>query len=89
LALGTLKGNSFVDGKRKFFRSFEKVISDSFHYRLKIASPFITWTKERVLKCGNDLPLSLSFSCLSPKGYQPCRKCNKCAERMKVFKRGI
>lgn len=85
VAVGTLKGNPFVDGKAAFFKDLERVIRSSLNFPIKVYSPFVKWKKERVLRHGKDLPLHLTFSCLNPKGKKHCGKCNKCAERARAF----
>lgn len=85
LAVGTLKGNPFVDGKRKFFKTFEVVSRSALDHSLKIKSPFIGWTKPKVLRYGKKLPMNVTFSCLDPQKRKHCGNCNKCAERAKSF----
>ena len=82
--LGTLKGNPFPDASQKFFQLYEKLIAQGLQYKIKIKAPFINKTKKEIVKLAHRLPLQLSFSCLNPKGLQPCGKCNKCAERDKI-----
>jgi len=84
--LGTLKGNPFPDATQKFFQLYEKLIAQGLRYKIKIKAPFINKTKKVILGSGKGLPLHLTFSCLNPHGIQPCRQCNKCAEKDKTRK---
>ncbi len=86
LALGPLKTNPFPDAKSSFFKNLEKICSDGLNFKLKIKTPFLKKTKNEVMKLGKNLPLHLTFSCLSPIGNNHCGKCNKCAERKKAFR---
>lgn len=85
IAIGSLKGNPFRDGRPAFFKTLEKIIFESLDHPVTIKSPFAKWSKERVLRYGKELPLHLSFSCLNPNGYKHCGRCNKCAERSRAF----
>jgi len=39
----------------------------------------------RNMALGRNLPLKLTFSCISPVSGQHCGRCNKCAERRRAF----
>lgn len=86
LALGPLKTNPFPDAKPSFFKNLEKVCSGGLNFKLKIRTPFLNWNKTQVMKLGKNLPLHLTFSCISPIENRHCGKCNKCAERKEAFK---
>jgi 7-cyano-7-deazaguanine synthase len=43
-------------------------------------------TKRQVMELGRDLPLELTFSCISPVDSLHCGRCNKCAERQAAFR---
>jgi len=87
IAIASLKGNPFPDGKRSYFNLLQKILSRSFKRKIKILTPFRNFGKLRVIRTNKDLPLHLTFSCLTPKGIHHCGKCNKCAERMRAFKK--
>jgi 7-cyano-7-deazaguanine synthase len=38
------------------------------------------------MELGSELPLALTFSCISPRGGLHCGACNKCAERQAAFR---
>jgi len=90
IAVGSLGHNPFPDATPEFFRDFAAVAGEALDFRIKIIAPFRALTKEQVVRRGLrlDLPLHLSFSCISPKAGLHCGHCNKCAERQKAF-RGI
>lgn len=79
IAIGTLRGNPFADATPKFFRDFARVSG------VCVIAPLRGLTKAQVLRRGRGLPLHLTFSCLNPKRNRPCGRCNKCAERRRVF----
>lgn len=81
LAIGTLAGNPFPDATLPFFDSTSQTISLALGFRIEIAAPFRELTKQEVVERGKKLPLHLSFSCLKPRGFRHCHRCNKCAER--------
>lgn len=87
LALGPLKTNPFPDARAAFFRSIERACSEGLHEKIKIVTPFLSRTKNQVMAIGRNLPLELTFSCLAPKKYLHCGRCNKCAERKKAFRK--
>jgi 7-cyano-7-deazaguanine synthase len=86
LAIATLEGNPFPDGKPSYFRMLEKVLSQSFARRIQIRTPFRNISKQEVIKRSPELPWHLTFSCISPEGTKHCGRCNKCAERQRAFK---
>ena len=86
LSIGVLKGNPFPDGKRPFFNNLERLLSQSFKQKLSIITPFHTLTKKEVIKRFDEMPLRSTFSCIAPKKGKPCGNCNKCGERLKVFR---
>jgi 7-cyano-7-deazaguanine synthase len=77
----------------------EQACSAALDFKFRIHAPFLTLSKREVMKLGRNLPLELTFSCLSPqkqkgtvpqKGDSPlllhCGRCNKCAERKRAFR---
>ena len=86
LALGPLKSNPFPDARPEFFKTMERTIQRGLNFSIKIHVPFLKYSKAQVMALGHDLPLHLTFSCLSPKKMVHCGRCNKCAERKKAFR---
>jgi 7-cyano-7-deazaguanine synthase len=86
VALATLQGNPFPDGRPAYFRRLAALLSQSFLKPIQISVPFRNWTKKKVIQSYRDWPLHLSFSCINPKGLKHCGRCNKCAERKKAFR---
>jgi 7-cyano-7-deazaguanine synthase len=85
LALATLAANPFHDATQSFFRTFEEMIREAVGAGLHISRPFERLSKQNVLAMGRELPLELTFSCLSPVDQTHCGHCNKCAERRRAF----
>jgi 7-cyano-7-deazaguanine synthase len=85
LALGSLGSNPFPDSTPDFFRKLESLLNQAMGGGLKLIRPFDRLHKTDVLLRGKDLPLHLTFSCISPKDGRHCGTCNKCAERKKGF----
>ena len=85
LALAVLAGNPFADATDEFFRRFEAALQQATGKPLRIVRPFAGMTKGDVVRLGRDLPLELSFSCISPLEGLHCGRCNKCAERQRAF----
>ena len=86
LALGVLESNPFADATPAFFDALEAVLSRSTGDRLRIVRPFARMSKPEVMRLGRDLPLELTFSCISPTDGLHCGQCNKCAERTRAFR---
>lgn len=87
LALATLSNNPFDDAKAEFFERFEGMIGAASGRVVRIVRPFEQLSKSRVMELGRRLPLSISFSCLSPVHGMHCGACNKCGERRRAFRR--
>jgi 7-cyano-7-deazaguanine synthase len=86
LLLGALKTNPFKDGHKKYFSLLQQIINQSVAHPPKIKTPFSTKTKLQVIRRGKELPLHLTFSCLSAVKEKHCGRCNKCAERILGFR---
>lgn len=86
IASGILKGNPFPDSTPLFFRTMETALSEGLRAPLTVITPYAQLSKREVLERGRALPLSLTFSCIAPKGTAHCGKCNKCAERIRAFR---
>ena len=91
IALGPLAGNPFPDARPAFFYAMEQAISLGLDHRIEIATPFLTWEKEHVIKRGVELgvPFEYTLSCMNPvltDGLpQHCGLCSKCRERRDAF----
>ena len=85
IALGPLQSNPFPDASRTFFRLLEKTCARAFNISFKIHTPFLKCSKKQVLRQWKHLPLHLTFSCIHPKAFTHCGRCNKCAERKQAF----
>ena len=85
VVLGVLRGNPFSDSKPRFLKDMESAINDALRSRLKVSAPYTKLHKDGVARLaarlGKRFPLELTFSCLRPRGVNPCGKCSKCAER--------
>lgn len=87
IAIGTLAGNPFPDATAAFFQSLAAVLGVALKTDIMISSPYIFLSKEEVMRRGRRFPLELTFSCINPRGRNPCRRCNKCAERKRASPR--
>ena len=91
IALGPLAGNPFPDARPAFFSSMAQALSLGLDHAIEIATPFLEWEKDAVIKRGVELavPLELTLSCMSPlitSGLpQHCGLCSKCRERRDAF----
>jgi 7-cyano-7-deazaguanine synthase len=85
LALGVLGSNPFGDATQEFFASFEAALNCGPDGRVRLVRPLGGMTKREVMQLGRDLPLGLTFSCVSPVGGLHCGACNKCGERRGAF----
>jgi 7-cyano-7-deazaguanine synthase len=86
LALATLANNPFDDATPQFFTAFEAMIREATQERVEIKRPFEQLQKRQVMELGRNVPLELTFSCLSPIDGMHCGQCNKCAERQLAFR---
>jgi len=86
ILMGILKGNPFPDAHPRFLNPFLGALGRGVRFKMAVQTPFARMSKAQVRRRGRGLPLHLTFSCLSPKGFNPCGRCNKCAERDKVLK---
>ena len=88
IALGPLAGNPFPDARPQFFTAMSKALSLGLDHSIEVATPFLDWEKEDVIKRGVELnvPLELTLSCMNPSaGPQHCGSCSKCRERRDAF----
>ena len=88
IALGPLAGNPFPDARPQFFDAMSRALSLGLDQSIEIATPFLDWSKEDVIRCGVELkvPLELTLSCMNPSpGPVHCGLCSKCRERRDAF----
>lgn len=93
VALGPLAGNPFPDARADFFAAMARALTLGLDHPVEIAAPFVTWTKEDVIRRGLELgvPLGLTLSCMKPvRGSAAdlplhCGLCSKCRERRDAF----
>jgi len=88
IALGPLAGNPFPDARPEFFASMSTSLSLGLDHKIEIATPFLEWKKDDVIKRGVELhvPLELTLSCMNPSpGPRHCGLCSKCRERRDAF----
>ncbi len=94
IALGPLAGNPFPDARPEFFEAMSRALSLGLDHALTIATPFLAWAKEDVIKRGVELgvPFDLTLSCMNPTlAATPalpalhCGLCSKCRERRDAF----
>jgi 7-cyano-7-deazaguanine synthase len=91
IALGPLAGNPFPDARPQFFSAMSKALSLGLDHQIEVATPFLDWKKQDVIKRGVELrvPLGLTLSCMNPQaaasGAMHCGVCSKCRERRDAF----
>ena len=85
LVSGILSANPFPDGSPRFLRAMERALASGLKAPFRITTPFRRLTKDRVVRMGRDLPLHLTFSCISPRRGLHCGDCCKCKERIDAF----
>jgi len=86
IALGLLKGNPFSDASPRFLSGFATVLQIALSQPIRIVAPIRQLTKVQVIRRAKGMPLECTFSCLNPRGYRHCGRCNKCAERRRAFR---
>ena len=88
IALGPLAGNPFPDARPRFFKAMSEALSLGLDHAIEVATPFLDWHKEDVIRRGVELqvPLELTLSCMNPApGPTHCGLCSKCRERRDAF----
>lgn len=85
LVSGILSANPFPDGRPVFLRSMARALALGLGRPFAIRTPFRHYKKDRVVRLGRDLPLELTFSCISPRRGRHCGACCKCRERIEAF----
>lgn len=85
VAVGVLKGNPFSDARPGFFRALERSLTAGLGERVRVWTPFRQVSKREVLQMGQGVPWHLTLSCLRPRLYDHCGRCQKCGERRRAF----
>ena len=94
IAIGPLAGNPFPDARPSFFRAMQDALTLGLDHPVVVATPFLTWTKDEVIRRGRELqvPLGLTLSCMNPVAAavptappRHCGQCSKCRERRDSF----
>ena len=85
LAMAPLGTSPFGDATSEFFRDFGAAINRGGKQQVRLARPFGEMNKRQVMALGRNMPLELTFSCISPVNHLHCGCCNKCAERQAAF----
>jgi len=85
LAMAQLGTSPFGDATSDFFRDFEAAINRGCQTPVRLSRPFGQMNKRQVMALGREMPLELTFSCISPMNRVHCGRCNKCAERRAAF----
>jgi 7-cyano-7-deazaguanine synthase len=86
LALGVLAMNPFDDATDAFFDHFAAAVNLAGGRPVRITRPLARLGKQAVMRLGQDMPLELTFSCVSPIEGRHCGRCNKCTERNAAFR---
>ncbi len=82
LAIGIHAGTPYFDCSQAFLSSLQTVFDGYCDGRVRIAAPFIEWSKQQVFAfCESEgVPIELTYSC--EKGMnKPCGKCLSCRDR--------
>jgi 7-cyano-7-deazaguanine synthase len=85
VALAPLESNPFPDATPAFFAAYQDVVNTAVGGSVRVLRPYLGLSKAEVMRCGRDLPLGLTFSCIRPAQGKHCGRCNKCAERRRAF----
>lgn len=87
LHIGTLGSNPFGDATSGFYRAISRSVSEAFGRPFRVSPPLVRLQKSAILRKGGALgvPYQLTFSCIDPRGYLHCGRCNKCVERKKAY----
>ena len=62
IALGPLSGNPFPDARPAFFTAMAKALSLGLDHEIEVVTPFLTWSKEDVIKRGAELGIRAAES---------------------------
>lgn len=82
LATGIHAGTPYFDCSQEFYSSLQTIFDGYCDGRVRLAAPFIRWSKQQVFAfCKSEgVPIDLSYSC--EKGTKPpCGECLSCQDR--------
>lgn len=85
LAIGIHSGTRYFDCQRGFLCSMQAIVDGYCDGRVKLAAPFLDWSKQEVLAyCRSErVPLTLTYSCEA--GMWPaCGQCTSCIDRSTI-----
>jgi 7-cyano-7-deazaguanine synthase len=77
----------FHDCRPRFVHSLERTIQEGTNSSVQIITPFITWSKDHIIRYGAGLgvPFEQTWSCY--RGLEKhCSKCSTCVQRREAFK---
>lgn len=86
VALAVLSANPFPDATPAFFTAYAAAVNQAVRGAVQVLRPFADLKKIDLLDRGRGLPLELTFSCIQPRGFKHCGRCNKCGERRRAFR---
>jgi len=86
LATAPLASNPFPDATPAFYDSLAAVVSQGLARTVTIVRPYAHLHKADVIRRGAEMPLHLTFTCVTPEGERPCGRCIKCGERRRGFR---
>lgn len=82
LTLGVHSGTPYYDCSPNFLAAAQGIVDGQCGGRVRVAAPFLEWTKEHIWEycLEHQVPLSLTYSC--ERGLeQPCGVCLSCRDR--------
>jgi 7-cyano-7-deazaguanine synthase len=81
LVTGIHGGTDYYDCGPRFLRTINTVLVEQSDGRLRLLTPFETWSKGDVhrLALKMEAPLALTYSCEA--GLTPCGRCASCRDR--------
>lgn len=79
-------GSAYPDCSSSFVDAMDKAIQEGSGGQLRVAAPFITWSKVQIVAKGLSLavPYALTWSCYEG-GETPCGLCATCVDRQRAF----
>lgn len=77
----------FYDCRPRFVHSLERTIQEGTDSNIQIITPFITWSKDHIVRYGAGLgvPFEKTWSCYCGIAKH-CGKCSTCVQRREAFK---
>ena len=89
LASAPLASNPFPDATPEFYDGLAAIVSRGMNQSVRILRPYAQLHKAEVIRRGRNLPLELTFTCITPRGDRPCGTCIKCGERQRGFREAM